>query len=230
MLLGKKPIGTVATLLGLPAVLSRWAWDWGQMIAYNSEFLCGPDTYIHYDRSTFSDHAPARNGLAENFVGDWLVQFDTDHQFEPDIVGRLLHFADSAKVDVLSGFYQMKASPFSPVLFEWVDIGGKPGLQPIATWPDIPVMQIGSAGGGCLFVRRKVFDRIASELKQKPFDHIDEFSEDHSFFLRCKKLGIACWAAPRIRADHLRISGVTPEMVDTNYLVAGEPFAVKGFQ
>jgi hypothetical protein len=211
MLYGKKPLGTVSYPGGLPAVLEEFCWAWGQMIAYNNEWV-PPDRYIHYDRARASDHAPARNSLANRFLGDWLVQLDTDHLFEPDVIRRLVHTADTYDIDVLSGYYQLKHPPHLPVLYEWVEIGGTEGLQPLAVWPEnVKVLKIGSAGAGVLFVRKKVYDRILAELDEKPFDRIHPYSEDHSFFLRCRRLGIPAYAAMNIRSDHLQIRPVRPE-------------------
>ena len=101
MLLGRKAIGTVAYMGGLPAVLEAFTWSWGQMIQYNQEVFCEGSEYIHYERTTISDHAPARNNLVTKFVGDWLIQMDTDHQFEPDIVARMVKLANLHELDVL---------------------------------------------------------------------------------------------------------------------------------
>ncbi len=207
MLLGRKALGTVAYLGGVPAVLESFTWSWGQMIHYNHEMFVEGPHYVHYDRASISDHGPARNSLVSRFLGDWLVMMDTDHRFDPDIVARLVRTADEAGVDVLSAVYQMKQSPHVPVLFQWVG----EGLQPMGVWPpDVKVLQIGSAGAGCLFIRRSVFDRLANAYPNtNPFDKLHPFSEDHSFFLRCKEQGIKCYAAMHIESNHLRVIPVT---------------------
>jgi len=232
MLLGSKAIGTVAYLGGVPAVLESFCWSWGQMVQYNQELLCTGTEYVHYDRATISDHAPARNGLVARFIGDWLVQMDTDHSFDPDIVARLVRTADLYEVDVLSAVYQMKQPPHVPVLFQWVGAEeGTKGLQPLASWPDdAKVLQIGSAGAGCLFVRRSVFDRLSEQTPSRgAFDKTHPFSEDHSFFLRCLNAGIDCYAAMDVHSSHLRIAPVTMEDRQTDGLYQSDQFAVKGF-
>lgn len=210
----KRAIGTVAYGGGLPALLEEFAWAWGQIQTYNAEFVATSDTYVHAMRSKVSDHAVARNSLAESFLGDWLVMLDADHVPDPDIVARLVRSADTYGLDVLSGVYRMKGAPFAPVLYEWLpnpDGEDRPDiLRQILGWTvGAGFLEIGSAGAGCLFVRRSVFDRIRDELDEKPFDHIPPYSEDHSFFLRCKRLGIMPFAATHIECDHLRIAAVT---------------------
>lgn len=220
----------MAYMGGLPALLESFCWSWGQMIAFNAEWV-EPGRYIHYERSSYSDHAPARNALVTRFLGDWLVQMDTDHVFEPDILARLVMTADKYGLDVLSGLYQMKQPPHVPVLYQWVGPESSPGLQPMATWDrSLKVIEIGSAGGGCLFVRRQVFDQIADELKEKPFDRIHPYSEDHSFFVRLKRLGITPYAALNIQCHHLKIAPVTlSDLPQNGDLQTSELFPVKGY-
>ncbi len=230
MPLGRKALGTVAYMGGVPATLESFTWSWGQMIQHNQELFAEGTSYIHYDRASISDHAPARNQLVQRFLGDWLIQMDTDHAFDPDIVARLVRLADTYRVDVLSAVYQMKTAPHVPVLFQWV--GDTPGLQPMAVWPkDAKVLQIGSAGGGCLFVRRSVFDKLAVAYPgYGAFDKTHPFSEDHSFFLRCKEQNIPCYAAMHVHSHHLRVVTVTEDdLPKMGELPISELFPVGGF-
>lgn len=230
MLLGRKAIGTCAYLGGLPAVLEQFTWSWSQMVAYNGEFLDTDRNYIHYMRSTISDHAPARNNLVAKFLGDWLIQFDTDHMFEPDIAARMIRTANEYDVDVLSAVYQLKNPPHVPVLYQWVDTGNGVGLQPMARWDKkAKLIQIGSAGGGCLFVRRKVFDVLCTKYKDGPFDKEYPFSEDHSFFKKCRECDIKCYAAMNIHCNHLRVAPVTLDDLNDEGLQVSELFPVGGF-
>ncbi len=125
----------------------------------------------------------------------------------------------------------MKQEPHVPVLYQWIKIGEKDGLQPLARWDkSCKVLQIGSAGAGCLFVRRNVFDRIVSELGEQPFDKIHPYSEDHSFFHRLKRLGIKAFADMSIESRHLKIEPVPLSKIDTEQLSVGEGFYVQGYK
>jgi len=199
---GRKPIGTVAYMGGIPAVYESFCWNWGQMVQYNQEVLCNDSQYIHYDRATISDHAPARNGLVNRFYGDWLFMLDTDHTFEPDITHRMLHTMQLLNLDVLTGIYQFKKPPYSPVLYAITD--EKELSRPIATWDrTVPVFTVDAAGAGCLMVKRKIYNRVNDELGEEPFTRIDGFSEDHSFFKRLHTLGIKLYCDQRIQCNHL---------------------------
>ncbi len=208
----RRAAGTVAYLGGLHAVLENFAWAWGQMVAYNADHMADAETYIHTDRARVSDHAIARNSLVERFLGDWLVMLDTDHEFDPDIVARLVNSANAYGLDVLTGVYLFKSEPHYPVLYEWMPSkDGDDVLRQIMGWENMGpgFLEIGSAGAGCLFVRRSIFDRMREELaddpklRGAPFDRVPPYSEDHSFFLRLRALGVTPFVATHIHSPHL---------------------------
>lgn len=195
--------GTVAYMGGVPTLPEPFVWSWSQMLVFNGERLPFP---VHYDRATMSHHSTARNQLAARFVGDWLIMLDTDHWFEPDLVWRILDRASRYNLDVLSGLYRYKSWPHSPVAYCWGDKSkGQRTLIKIGAWPeDSPLFQVDAAGGGCLFVRRTVFDRIREELQEEPFDSTKDLQgEDIAFFDRLRRLGIPAWLDTRIKAQHL---------------------------
>jgi hypothetical protein len=199
-----RPIGTMAYLGGLPALLEPFTWAWGQMIQYNAEALCNPGEYVHLDKATVSFHSFARNSLVERMLGDWLLMLDTDHVPDPDLAVRLVTLMGQAEIPVICGVYCHRTPPNSPVLYQWNADGT--GLEPIGDWDrDAKLIQVGSAGGGALLVRRHVFERIRAELKCGPFDILPPFGEDHSFFKRCRLLDIPVYAAPHIESRHLEI-------------------------
>ena len=226
MLLGNKPIGTVGYLGGLMSLPEKFCWCWGQMVQYNAEFLCNPGQYVHYNRATVSFHSVARNSLVEGMKGDWLFSIDTDHEFEPDIVARLLHRMNAYDIDVIVGIYTYKSPPYLPVLYQSDDNGA---FQQLVQWQDADVFEIGSAGGGCLLVKRKVFDRIRDELKESPFDIEFPFSEDHSFFRRLYKLGIKAYCAPTVEAKHMIVTSVGVDDIQRDKITTISQKEVQGF-
>lgn len=226
MLLGNQPIGTVAYLGGVPAVMEEFAWSWSQMVQFNTEYMCSPGQYVHYDRARVSYHAYARNSLAERMRGDWLLMLDCDHAFDPDIVLRMLDRMIHYNVRVLTGVYTYKNPPHAPLLFR----EGKDGLfENIGAWDeDATLLPCDSAGGGCLMVRRDVFEEIRSELKCGPFDIDPPFSEDHSFFKRCKKLGIQPYFDPRIECHHLTVKRLGLSDFNRDDVSIGDRINVQG--
>lgn len=223
-------IGTIAYMGGVPAVLEEFCWAWSQMVQYNADYACGPKEQILYLRTKVSDHAFARSVLAASFQGDWLLMLDTDHQFEPDLAARLLREFEANDLDVLTGFYTYRQPPYAPVLFVKNPYGV---LQNLGAWDkpegDRPYLTpIDAAGGGCLLVRRRVFERIATELHEQPFAHRGAFSEDHSFFDRCRELGIQAYCCPSIESPHLTVRTVTLADYDTTDLPISERIPLTG--
>jgi len=218
-----RPCGTVAYLGGLMSVPEAWVWSWTQMVQFNHEFIEKP---IHYDRSQVSYHSYARNSLVNRMKGDWLLMLDTDHQFEPDLVARMLHRMEAHDIDVLTGLYQYKTPPHQPAIYKW---GPPPRVMPIGAWDiSIPLFQVDTAGGGCLMVRRRVYDRIRLELGELPFEICPPYSEDHSFFQRCQALKIAVWVDTRVEYRHLQVRGVTMDDFQEENVRYGETFDTLG--
>lgn len=229
VIVGRKPIGTIAYMGGVMSVAEDFAWSWGQMLAYNAEIWLAdhPAGFIHYTRAKASDHAPSRNMLASSMLGDWLIQFDTDHVFDCDIAHRLVRLADEAGVDVVSGIYQFKHEPYSPVAFHY---DAQMVSRPIASWDqDAKLLEIGATGAGCLFVRKSVFDRIAKECPDQPFTRFVGWSEDHSFFRRCHELGIKTYLAPKLQCNHLRVHSISLDDYEMEHSKNDNSYAVGGF-
>lgn len=211
---------------GVLTVPETFCWNWGQLIQFNTEYLCDPGEYIHYARATVSYHSFARNSICKQVEGDWVLMLDVDHTFEPDIALRLLMRMEKYKVDVLTGLYQYKVAPHAPVIYQANDRGE---FEPIGDWDDTAeIFQVGSAGAGCLMIRRGVLN-LMFENDEEPFDEEPPFSEDHSFFRRLKKLGIPAFCCPGIEAPHLRIEPITMEDFNREGLEVSNRIEVQGY-
>ena len=231
MLLGKKPIGTCTYMGGVLSTPEPFTWSWGQMVEYNKEYLVESNQSIYYYRSTISYHVYARNNIVDQMKGDWLLMLDTDIQFEPDLTNRMLVTLNKYNLDVLVGMYVYRNEVHSPVLFMWNKKGDF--LEPLGRWdisnPDEEyLIPIGSAGAGCLLVRKKVFERIRKELKQGPFDIIHPFSEDHSFFKRLQKLKIQPYCNPKIEVYHFGFKSYSIDDYDPNQVLLSKKRKFKG--
>lgn len=201
-------IGTLSYLGSPFVVMDPFAFQFAQLVSFTQHHVCKPTQYVHLARSITTDRSLSRNELARTFVGDWLLMLDADQLFEPDLVQRMLHLFNSADLDVLSGIYVKKSPPYQP-LIEWRE-SPTAGFKVISSWSKrARLIQISRAGAGCLLVRRRVFKRILSELGEDPFAPKDGFGEDFSFFGRCERLNIACYAAAQVHLEHLTMSSVS---------------------
>ena len=207
MRIGKQIIGTVAYMGGLPTLMEQFCWCWGQLIQYNNEFVCGNNQIINYIKASASFHTWARNQLAESCLGDWLFMLDTDHSFDPDILGRLLNQMQIHNCDVISAMYLTRHMPHVPVAYKWKGVG----FSQIRRWEldeGERLLPVDSVGCGTILIRRHVFERVVDELMQRPFDVIHPWSEDHSFFRRLMRLGIKVYVDPKIESHHLLVKGL----------------------
>ena len=219
-------VGTIGYMGGVMALPEPFVWSWTEMIQYNHDYVCDPGERIYYIRATNSFHSFARNTLVKQFKGDWLLMLDTDHAFEPDILGRMMKtIALKPEVQVLTALYQYKGAPHAPKLYRF----GKDykDFNVLGKW-DIPksrdkvggkyLVPIDLAGAGCLLVKREVFERMNKRFKQEPFDIIPPYGEDNSFFLRLKKLGIQAYCDPTIEYHHLEYKEVSMKDFDSESL------------
>lgn len=214
----QKQIGTIAYMGGVMAVPEPFAWAWGNMLVFSHEALCGENEHIHIERTKLSLHDFARNALLTGMRGEWILMLDTDVSFPPDFAARLVATMHKYRVDVLTGIYCYKSPPHYPVLY--IHNKDTDRHEIVSDWDrSLEVFPVDSAGGGCLLIRRTVLERITSELKENPFDRIPGKGEDHSFFIRCRKLGMKTYCAWQIEMQHLEYLGITPSV---NYQ-PGEP-------
>jgi Glycosyl transferase family 2 len=196
-------IGTVGYMGGIPALLEPFVWSLTQMIQFNTEALCGAGEYVHYIHTGKSLHASARTHLASQTRGEWLLMLDTDMTFDPDLCARLVRLMHKYSVEVVSGIYPYKSMPMFPVAYVWNDHTNR--HEVVGDWPDAELFEVSSIGAGCLLIRKRTLERIVTELHEDPFEIIPPYGEDHSFFMRLKRLGVKGYCAPHVEAGHIAL-------------------------
>ena len=229
MLLANRCVGTCARMGGCPAYLGEFFDSFVDLVQWNAMYLCGPGEYVHYPRPPgVSIHDLARNAVVESARGDWVLMLDSDHAFDPDLCARLLNVSDATGADVVTGLYQYRRPPHSPVLFRYKE--GR-GMLPLGDWDrSVGAIEVDSAGAGCLFVRRRVYDRIDRELGEKPFDRVGGYGEDHSFFLRLHRLGIPAVCATRVECHHLQVRPLSLDHYDRDAVETAPAETARGYR
>lgn len=233
MLMGKKTIGTLAPMLGVPFTHAEFAWSFAQLIQYNSEYVCEPGQVIHLVKPTQTYHAAARNQLVKDMLGDWLFMLDCDHAFAPDILARMLYLMNTLskngeQIDILSAMYHYRLPPHGPSAFHWNE--KHTGFVQLGDWAkEARVIQVDATGAGTLLVRKSVFERINRELGEEPFSVIHPWSEDYSFFVRAEKLGIRAFVAPKIQSLHLMTRPLSTEDYTDRMAEVCTPVEVIGY-
>lgn len=206
-------IGTVGIMSGIHSLPTPFVKSLTDMIVYNQEYLLKENEQIFYNFAPMSYHSMARNRLASEIRGNWILMLDTDQTFAPDTLVRLLWIADQQNLDVVTGLYYQKVEPYKPVIYK---INDQNQFENIMEWDeDSPngIIPIDSAGGGCLFIRNHILSKMFNS-GMLPFAEIEGYSEDHSFFLKLKKLGIQSFCATDVRVNHLVWREITTEDYD----------------
>jgi glycosyltransferase involved in cell wall biosynthesis len=209
VLMNKKVAATVGVMAGLPSNLWEFTWSLANLVDFSNQYVCGPGQSLKLIRSSHAFHTLARNDLAKQAEGEFVLMLDTDHQFEPDLLFRLINAANKYEADVVASLYLMKTPPHRPTLWRFP---GDRITQPLGAWPKDEAMEIDCAGAGGLLIKTSVFTRIWRELRQEPFD-THQFmqdgggpvGEDFAFFRRCKMLGLRAITCPWIQCHHLQV-------------------------
>lgn len=209
MLIGRRIIGTIGVMGGVPWQFTEFCKCYGDLLAFNATNLTRPDEEIKRVWATVSTHAVARNGLVDEREGDWLLFLDCDMHFDPDLLGRMLRTAEQYSCPVLTGVYHYGVPPHLPVLYQW---DGK-GFSQIAKFDNTEPFLVGGGGGGCLLVQNWVFDRIEEAFPDRgPFTIEPPYgTDDLPFYAKCHQLGIPVGCDPRVQCGHLRVTAIGQE-------------------
>lgn len=205
MLVNRKIVGCCAPMFGLPSVLTTFARSYAEMMVFSQQYVCGPDQYIQPLYPNHSYHPIARNEIAKQAVGEWLLFLDTDHHVPADLLFRLLNAMRKYDADVVTALYLHKSLLKNPTLWKFGDNGAP---LPLADWPRGEAIEVDAAGAGALLVKNAVFDRIRTELGEEPFS-TQEFrqliGEDFAFFRRLHRLGIRTVCPTTVECPHLSV-------------------------
>lgn len=107
-----------------------------------------------------------RNGLVSRFLdygkADWLLMLDTDMTFAPDLVERLLEFADPAEAPIVGGlcFGFDDKGDIQPTLFGLVGDEQHPQVIRYHEWPPEAMFQVAATGAACLLLHKSALERI----------------------------------------------------------------------
>lgn len=157
----------------------------------------------------------ARNTLAkqaclEGF--DRILWFDSDMDFEPDLMKKLSQDMDEGR-DFVSGIYFKRRAPVKPVVYKEVGYyHNEDEVTPIAVpyedYPRDSIFPVAGVGFGGVMMSVDVIKRVADKFGQ-PFSPIIGFGEDLSFCARCSQLGIEMFCDSRVKLGHVSLGTVT---------------------
>lgn len=156
----------------------------------------------------------ARNDLATTAIkteADYVFWLDSDMVFKPDTLVRMMETVREKKLDILTGLYFRRVPPFSPVLFDRLDMIGQ--VCKFSEFDKIPddIFEVGGCGFGCVLMNTGVFLDVQSKYGNM-FCPIGNNGEDVAFCWRARECGYKIYCDPSILCGHVGYS-----VVDNQY-------------
>ena len=152
----------------------------------------------------------SRNALATAAIqteADYVFWLDSDMVFQPDILKRMLKTLQEKDLDMLTGLYFRRVPPYSPVLFDKLEIDGI--ACDFTEWKRIPddLFEVGACGFGCVLMKTDVFFDVQSKFGNM-FAPIGNNGEDVAFCWRARQCGYKIWCDPSVICGHVGYSVV----------------------
>lgn len=114
------------------------------------------------------------------------------------------------RLPIVSGLYRKRLPPHEPVAFvktHPLKKGGRGDLRPIST-KGSRLKQADVVGGGCLLVRREVFEKVKGPWFTSEWRSEGHLSEDFSFCEKAKKAGYKIVVDTAVKPSHLEPMGI----------------------
>lgn len=155
----------------------------------------------------------ARNDLATYSISmdaDYVFWLDSDMVFDPDVLERMMKTLKDNDLDILTGLYFRRVPPYSPVLFDKLDI--KDDICEWSEFKTIPegLFEVGGCGFGCVLMKTDVFYDVQGKFGNM-FAPIANNGEDIAFCWRARQCGYKIWCDPSIIFGHVRTSVVNEQ-------------------
>ena len=147
----------------------------------------------------------SRNSLAEKAIGsqaEYTFWLDADMTFMPDTLTMMLNTLRQNNLDMLVGMYYRRRPPFTPTLFERLDISDRIGIR-LEEFKKIPdgLFKVGGCGFGCVLMKTDVLMNVLIKHGAM-FSPLNNVGEDLSFCWRARKCGYDIWCDPSIALGH----------------------------
>lgn len=152
----------------------------------------------------------SRNELATRAMqteADYVVWFDSDMVFAPNTLERLMKTLTDNDYDIVTGLYFRRVPPYSPTLFDRLDIDGE-----ICWWsefkeiPEEP-FEVGGCGFGCVLMKTDAFFDVQGRFGNM-FAPIGNNGEDIAFCWRARQCGYKIYCDPNVECGHVGYSVV----------------------
>lgn len=152
----------------------------------------------------------SRNDLAMRSLqmnADYVFWMDSDMQFPPDTLVRMVDVLQKNDLDILTGLYFRRVPPYSPVLFDKLEM-----RRNICSWSEFKelpdhLFEVGGCGFGCVLMSTEVFLSVQAKHGNM-FAPMGNNGEDIAFCIRARDCGYKIWCDPSIICGHVGYSVV----------------------
>lgn len=152
----------------------------------------------------------ARNDLATQSIKmdmDYVFWMDSDMTFPPNALVRMKQTLEERDLDILTGLYFRRVPPYSPVLFDRLDMSKEAcDYSEFDTIPDT-VFEVGGCGFGCVLMKTDVFFDVQLKFGNM-FAPIGNNGEDVAFCWRARECGFKIYCDPSVQCGHVGYSVV----------------------
>lgn len=158
----------------------------------------------------------ARNKLAAQAIQldtDYILWLDSDMTFEPDTLVKLIKDIEESKdkIDIVSGLYFRRSSPYTPVAFETFDVVDGEAKFEHYSGELSGLHEVGGVGFGCLLMSTQVVFDVFGKYGDC-FSPIAKVGEDLSFLWRAAQLGYKTYLDCDVKCGHIGHVVVTEEI------------------
>jgi hypothetical protein len=149
----------------------------------------------------------ARNYLAKQMLSHpmratHLFFLDSDILPPPETLIKLLE----RNCPIVSGLYHRRLPPHEPMAFTQ----GRKGLEPIRL-KGPTLREVEFVGGGCLLIKREVFEKIPHPWFENRWSKEGYWSEDFDFCRKAREAGFKIIVDRSVKAQHIEPVGIASD-------------------
>lgn len=145
--------------------------------------------------------------LAVQNEADYVLWLDSDMVFAPNTLIKMMETLQKNDLDILTGLYFRRTPPYSPVLFDKLELDGEDVHW--SEFKEIPegLFEVGGCGFGCVLMKTDVFIDVLGKHRQL-FSPLGHNGEDIAFCLRARDCGYKIYCDPSVICGHVSYSVV----------------------
>lgn len=160
----------------------------------------------------------SRNNLALQafqIEADYVFWLDSDMVFQQNVLVDMKNVMEEKGLDFLTGLYFRRVPPFTPVLFDQLDIDEE-GACKWTDYTDLPdePFKVGGCGFGSVLIKTDVLFDVQCKYETM-FAPISNMGEDLSFCWRARQCGYDIWCDPQFQFGHVGYSVINRKFYES---------------